>query len=61
MLRLYDLIINDKAHRVRIDSIQLVKKVISHKQVQQQLIPSILNEYLNGDYLRRLMVLHFIE
>lgn len=59
--RLRCLIVGDKAHRVRMGILQLVRKFMGHQLIRERLVPLVLEESRSGDYLHRMMVLHLIE
>lgn len=58
---LYNMAVNDKAYRIRVDCIQLIKRHLDNANIQTYLLSMIANEYLNQDYLRRLIVLDLIK
>lgn len=60
VMRLHHLIIYDNAQRVRSDAVKLAKYFIGDRMVQENLVPMVLGEVANTDYLRRIMVLLFI-
>jgi hypothetical protein len=58
---LYNMVIIEKAYRVRSDTIQLIRRRITDENIRGYLITMISNEYINSDYLRRIMVLELIR
>jgi hypothetical protein len=58
---LYNLVITDKAYRVRSDTIQLIKRRIMNENIRSYLLTMISDEYINTDYLRRIIVLELIK